>query len=219
MVLQDEKVTFSGRCFSPQEVEILCQAIAHRRSMGIARLKPDPVPREMVEKALEAANWAPNHGETEPWRFTVFTGDSRGPLGEAFAEAYRIATEEREETVQPRAYEAHRLKVWSAPVWVSIGMTPAQLADGSLKMTEEEEHLAVGCAVQNFHLVVAAMGLGGMWLSNFTMTHPHVAQFLGLEPPSRLMGFFPLGYPQIECPLGERTPLKSKVRWAEDDHR
>lgn len=27
--------------------------------------------REQVEQLLEAANWAPTHGRTEPWRFVV----------------------------------------------------------------------------------------------------------------------------------------------------
>jgi nitroreductase len=70
-------------------VEALCQAIAHRRSLGVARLSPDPVAPHLIQRALEAADWAPSHGDTEPWRFTVYTGDSRHALGEAFAQAYR----------------------------------------------------------------------------------------------------------------------------------
>lgn len=27
--------------------------------------------RSMIEAMLEAANWAPTHGRTEPWRFVV----------------------------------------------------------------------------------------------------------------------------------------------------
>ena len=33
----------------------------------------DAVGREKVEELLEAANWAPTHGRTEPWRFVVLT--------------------------------------------------------------------------------------------------------------------------------------------------
>lgn len=206
-------ITYPGRTFSESEIEILCAAIANRRSMGVARLKPDPVPPQLIEKALEAANWAPSHGETEPWRFTVYTGESRQALGEAFGEAYRLATETRGEIPQEKAIQANRERVWSAPVWISIGMTPELLEDGSLKMTEEDEVIAVGCAVQNLHLVASALGLGGMWLSKGVMVHNHVARFVGLEPPSRLLGFFPLGYPQIDWPTGERHPLADKVRW------
>ena len=31
--------------------------------------------REMIEQLLEAANWAPTHGKTEPWRWVVLSED------------------------------------------------------------------------------------------------------------------------------------------------
>ncbi len=199
--------------FDENQIQTLCDAIAHRRSMGVARVDSEkPIERTLIEQALRAADWAPSHGETEPWRFTVYTGESRRALGEAFAEAYR---QDAGEGFKQSAFEGNRDKVWHAPVWISIGMTPALKEDGSLLMTETEELIAVGCAVQNLHLVVNAQGLGGMWLSKGVHIHPHVAEFVGLTPPSRLMGFFFLGYPNIPWPEGERRPLETKVRWME----
>lgn len=32
------------------------------------------VSEEEVQQLLEAANWAPTHGKTEPWRFAVLSG-------------------------------------------------------------------------------------------------------------------------------------------------
>ncbi len=31
--------------------------------------------RERIEQLLEAANWAPTHGKTEPWRWVVLSED------------------------------------------------------------------------------------------------------------------------------------------------
>ena len=200
--------------FDSEQVDLLCEAIANRRSLGIARVHPDkPVDRSLIEKALRAADWAPSHGETEPWRFTVYTGKSRQALGDAFAEAYRL--EAGEQGFKQATLEANRARALGAPVWISIGMTPGLRPDGSLQMTEEDEVIAVGCAVQNLHLVANAMGLAGMWLSKNVFIHPHVAEFVGLKPPSRLLGFFFLGWPAIPWPEGERRPLSEKVRWAE----
>ena len=67
--------------------EALYDAILQRRSMGLSRLKPDPVDRALIEQMLEAANWAPSHGDTEPWRFTVFAGAGRAVLAELYAAA------------------------------------------------------------------------------------------------------------------------------------
>jgi nitroreductase len=63
----------------PQSVLTLIQ---ERRSFGLKDLKPDPVPREIVEQLLHAAQWAPNHGHTEPWRFMIYMGEGRRALGE-----------------------------------------------------------------------------------------------------------------------------------------
>lgn len=198
-------------------IETLCRAIAHRRSMGIARLRPDPVPRALVLRALEAADWAPSHGETEPWRFVVYTGESRRALGDVFAEAYRQEAS-AEGTFRPETCEAQRRRALDCPVWISLGLEPALRQDGSPRMGLEEETLALACAVQNLHLVANAQGLAGMWLSKGVFVHPAVAEFAGLRAPySRLLGFFILGWPAIAWPAGERRPLAEKVRWADEE--
>jgi nitroreductase len=185
-------------------------AIANRRSMGVARLKPDVVPDALILTALEAANWAPSHGETEPWRFVVYTQDGRRSLGDAFAEAYRVDAEHFKEA----RFIAQQERVWNTPVWIAIGLVPALTPDGSLKMTIEEELMATACAVQNLHLVANAEGLAGMWLSQGVFVHPSVAKFVGLTAPhARLLGFFVLGYPNIAWPQGERGALAEKLRW------
>lgn len=197
------------------ELDVLLHAIRNRRSMGIARLKPDPVPKELVLTALEAANWAPSHGETEPWRFTVYTGEGRRGLGEVFAQAYRQDAE-REGSFKESSFEGQRRRVEASPVWISLGLEPALRPDGSLKMGLEEEGLALACAVQNLHLVANAQGLAGMWLSKGVFIHPTVAQFVGLTAPhARLFGFFVLGWPNIPWPEGERRPLEEKLCWVE----
>ena len=36
--------------------------------------------RQEVEQLLEAANWAPTHGRTEPWRFVVLGQEAQTAL-------------------------------------------------------------------------------------------------------------------------------------------
>ena len=205
---------------STSTVDALCAAILHRRSMGVARLKPDRVPPELVDRALQMADWAPSHGETEPWRFVVYSGEARSALGEAFAAAYRQEAEEEGAGFKQSTFDAQRERAQAAPIWISIGMQPALLPDGALKMDIEEELIAMGGAVQNLHLTANAEGLAGMWLSNSVFRHPSVAEFVGLIPPhGRLLGFFVLGWPATEWLEGERHPLSEKVLWAEGSDR
>ncbi len=194
------------------ELDTISNVIARRRSLGLARLKPDPIDRSIIEKMLEAANWAPSNGDTEPWRFTVFIGDSRIALGDAFAEAYK---RDAGDDFKQISFDSYRDRGTSSPLWISIGMTPKLNEDGSRYMSEDEEIMAVACAVQNLHLVATAAGMVGMWHSKGVSVDPYVAEFLGLEAPSRLLGFFWAGYPTVAWPEGERGPISDKVRWAE----
>lgn len=187
-------------------------SIANRRSLGIARLKPDSVPLSILREALEAANWAPSNGDTEPWRFIVFTGEGRRKLSEAFSTAYRLEAE-AEGSFKKETFDAQYERGTSSPVWIAIGMVPGLLPDGTMKESEQEEMMAVACAVQNMHLVLAQHGLIGMWHSKGTSVHPYVAKILGWEPPARLLGFFFCGWPNVDWPDGERGHWEDKVRW------
>ena len=48
------------------------EAILNRRS--IRSFKPDPVPREVLEKLIETSRWSPSGSNTQPWEFMVLGG-------------------------------------------------------------------------------------------------------------------------------------------------
>ena len=180
--------------------QIIFDAIQDRRSMGLSRLSAEPVERALIERMLEAANWAPSHGDTQPWRFTVFAGEGRAQLAAIFAGAMK----------EP---EAARKRAFAAPVWISIGLSPARKPDGSLQMPLEEELMAVACAVQNLHLMAQSLGLAGMWHSKGPSVAPAVAAGLGLQAPDRLLGFFMCGWPAGDWLTSQREQISERVRW------
>lgn len=194
--------------------DTLMDIIRERRSIPLKNLTQEPVAPEQIEMMLEAANWAPSHGHTEPWRFAVFTGEGRRVLSDAFAEAYRELTPP--EKYNPVAEQMQRDRAWEAPVWISIGMVPAMNEQGDRRMPEWEELVAVGCAVHNAHLVASSLNLGAKWTSGAVVSHPHVASILGLEAPARLLGFLYVGHVAVEPSPGLRRPLDEKVRWISD---
>jgi nitroreductase len=191
--------------------DTLIEAIQTRRSIPLKQLSQEPVALEHIQLMLEAANWAPNHGHTEPWRFTVFAGEGRRILSDAFIEAYRLLTPPEKQN--PIAEQGQRDRAWEAPVWISIGLVPGMNEQGERRMPEWEELIAVGCAVHNAHLVASSLGLGAKWTSGAVVTHAHVAHRLGLESPARLLGFLYVGHPAIPPSPGLRRPIEEKVRW------
>jgi nitroreductase len=182
--------------------------IRNRRSLGLSRVSPEPIDRAVIDRLLEAARWAPNHGLTEPWRFTVYAGEARRGLSEAFAEAYRQLNPGDKYSAEQE--EVQRQRPWQAPVWMAVTMH----RDENPRMPEWEDMVAVGCAVQNMHLLATAYGLCGKWSSGAVSVHPHVVKFVGVQPPSRLLGFFYVGRPAGEWPDCKRGPIEDKVTWA-----
>ncbi|MBN2282770.1 MAG: nitroreductase family protein [Deltaproteobacteria bacterium] len=51
------------------------RVIYRRRSIRLFRDKP--VPRELLERIIEAARWAPSGGNCQPWKFSVMTDKAR----------------------------------------------------------------------------------------------------------------------------------------------
>lgn len=163
---------------------------------------------------LEAANWSPSHGKTEPWRFAVFAGDSRRALGEKFAEAYRLITPaDKFDAVVERS---HRDRATIAPVWISIGMTPAVGSDGTPRMPEWEETIATGIAAHHLHLMASTLGYAAKWTSGEPARHAIVAELCGLPASSKLLGFYYVGKPATAWPPGVRKPIADKVRWMDE---
>jgi nitroreductase len=181
-------------------------AIRNRRSIKPEKMKSDPVDRRLLEAAFDAANWAPSHGHTEPWRFIVFENDARARLCEAVC-----ATISGGAPVAPDDPRRMKIagKMMRAPVIVAIVCQ----ADPSPKIVEHEEIAATAIAVQNMHLALRSFGLAGYWSSGSKAFHPIVAAFLGITPPARCLGFFYIGWPAIPWPDGERGPVASKVTW------
>ncbi len=153
---------------------------------------------------------APTHGMTEPWRFSVFSGESRRRLAEFLAATYKEITSP--EDFKPNKYEGMSINAMLAPVVIAIGMKRQEIE----KIPELDEIQAVACAVQNMHLTAAAYGLGGFWSTNVAATSEQMRDFTGLSAKDRALGLFYLGYPAADWPTSTRAPVGQKVHWHRD---
>ena len=78
--------------------------IKKRRSIFPVQYNETPVAKADIEKILEAANWAPNHKCTEPWRFKVIQGEAKNRLGTFLSKKYE------EVDPKPKAIKIKKLK-------------------------------------------------------------------------------------------------------------
>ncbi|GFR50722.1 hypothetical protein Agub_g12979, partial [Astrephomene gubernaculifera] len=168
--------------------------IKRRRSVFPRDYSGEEVPREQVEMLLEAANWAPTHGMTEPWRFVVLRGASKTAMEDLTLELCRtrLAPEQAAKTLEK--LEKKRGSTWGK-VSCYIAICCKRQAKPGKMMPEWEEMAAVSCAVQNMYLMSTSLGLGGYWSSwqEVARESPEMKELLGLSPEDRVMGFFTLG--------------------------
>src|ERR1044071_4231750 len=71
---------------------VLSTIIKKRRSIKPAQMNGKPVPDAYIHQILELADWAPTHGNTEPWKFFVFAGEAARSFSRDHAELYRNNT-------------------------------------------------------------------------------------------------------------------------------
>jgi nitroreductase len=84
----------------------ILEAIEKRRS--IRSFKPDPVPKEAIEKILRTALRSPSYTNSQPWEVVVVTGDKKEELSK---ELLKLAV--KEEPIQP---DIPKPSVWPAQI-------------------------------------------------------------------------------------------------------
>ena len=192
---------------------------------AMRRLKPDPVPDDLVAKILHAGVCAPNGGNTQKWRFLVIKDRK---IKQAVQVFYKRAFDEvigpRYRTSQPppgvtkeRYLRQHAAVEYltehfhEAPVWIVAcledGPTPNRMAGSSIYP-----------AVQNMVLAARALGLGTTLTTRHMLYEKEADAALGLPAGVHSYAILPIGYPMGKFgPVG-RGPLSEIVyqdRWGE----
>ena len=156
---------------------------------------PERVDVALVERAIEAARWAPNHHRTEPWRFYLLGDLARSQL---IARNTQMVKEEKGE----RAAEVKRARWEAVPGWLL--MTCLRSED---PFREREDYAACCCAAQNMMLALWAEGVGCKWTTGGITRDPELFHLLGLHAAREsVVGLFWYGRP-AEVLEQQRRPL------------
>lgn len=204
-------VNISATASSADEV---MQLIKDRRSVFPKDYTGQLVDRATIEKILEAANWAPTHGKTEPWRFVVLSPT-------AFTEMMWITQKVLERTVSAEELQKKRKKMESKAddykKATFIAICSKRQANPSKLQPEWEELAATSCAVQNMQLMTHALGAAAYWSSwqgQAVCNSPEFKEYLGLDSEDSCLGFFILGNSDAGASYrSKRGSMADKVQW------
>jgi nitroreductase len=189
------------------------------------RYKSDPVPAQMIGRALEAARFAPSGGNRQPVRFVIVTDPA---LREQLAALYLPHWEQyvgalRSGAVQvhalPRGVEAaDRFARGLARVPV-LAVVCARLADclatdQSLGRLSVVGGASIYPAVQNFLLACRAQGLGTALTTLLCLEEPRVKTLLGIPEDIATVATIAVGFPESAFPRRLRRKPLGEVAFA-----
>lgn len=181
--------------------------IRNRRTIYPEQFSDRKVHKEQIELILQNAQWAPTHGNTQPWRFQVFMEQSRERLSQFLGSTY-LAT-----TPLEMQNQAKLAKLIRRPLLSSAAIAVSMARQTDEKIPEIEEIEAVACAIQNMHLTCTAYGIGLFWSTPKLIYTPSMNEFLGNSPKDKCLGLIYIGYPSIEWPEAHRIPLEYHTQW------
>jgi len=193
---------------------------------AMRRLKPDPVPDDLIRKILEAGVCAANGGNYQRWRFMVITDPAVKKsvqtwykkafdevVGPRYANSPPPPSVSKEKYArQHRAVEYLTEHFHEAPVWIV-----ACLVEGKNTPTRWSG-ASIYPAVQNMLLAARALGLGSTLTTRHLLYAKEAEAALGLPEGVHSYAILPIGWPMGKFgPVG-RTSLKDVVfteRWGQ----
>ena len=170
---------------------------------SMRRLKPDPVPDELIEKILHAGLGAANGGNFQKWRFMVIKDGAKKKAVQAW---YKKAFDEvvgprYASSAPPPGATADKYKrqhgaveyltehYHEAPVWIVACQEDGPNAPG------RSAGASVYPAVQNMLLAIRALGLGSTLTTRHLQFEKETEAALGLPPGVHSYAILPVGYP------------------------
>lgn len=189
------------------------EAINTTRAMR--RLKPDPVPDEVIWKVLEAAIRAPSGGNRQPWAFIVIRDEeTKRKIGEWYLEAWnatygRVKDAVTADSQGARMYSsADHLANHLAEVPVLI---IGAVAAGGVGTSPPGSYIYP--AIQNLMLAARALGLGTTLTTLHRAHEADVKALLGMPDDWETMCLIPVGYPRGKFGMGARRPVEEVTHW------
>jgi nitroreductase len=176
--------------YETQALREFAEVLRGRRTIEL--FLQTPVPTKLLNEAIDAATWAPNHHVTEPWHFFALGKEAIEQCLDLCAD---IVTTKKGE-------KAGRFKRqnWSEkPGWLVVTCQRSQD-----ELLQQEDYAACSAAVQNLLLYLWRAGIGSKWTTGGITRDSRFFDILGIdEAESFVVGLIWYGYPKL-------TPTQSR---------
>ncbi|HEX9882816.1 MAG TPA: nitroreductase family protein, partial [Desulfobaccales bacterium] len=166
-------------------------------------------PREVLERVIEAALWAPSGTNAQAWEITVMAGKVRDEFVELVSQAITHLLPILKKAQVPEKGQELVMKFFKnlggAPVVIAV--TISRNPDPGMNLANIQSGAAL---FQNLLLAAEAEGLGTCWMTGAHSLEKEILKFLGKEN-QQLLAITPVGYSAKEPPVPPRKGRE--VRW------
>ena len=191
---------------------------------AVRRLRPDPIPDDVMERVLQAAAWAPSGGNQQPWRVVVVTdpelkqglADLYAPEWARFAIGYEergadLPDDEKAalmRTLDAGTHLAAHLHEAPAILVFCFDVRRMAITDAGLDRISVIGGASIYPAVENLMLACVAEGLGCTLTTLHCFREAEVKELLEIREPWATAAMVPIGYPvgQGHGPINRRDP-------------
>ena len=178
---------------------------------AVRRLRPDPIPDEVIERVLQAACWSPTGGNQQPWRVIVVCDpekklalkDLYSPEWDSYAAGFMKRFEglpddevaKWQKVINAGDYLSEHLH--QAPAILLFCANPKMMAitDAKLDRISMVGGGSVYPAVQNAMLACVAEGLGCTLTTLHCLREPEIKELFDIPDPWGTVAMVPIGYP------------------------
>jgi nitroreductase len=170
-----------------------------RTTRAIRRLRPDPVPRELIRKVCEAGTFAPSGGNRQPWLFIAVTEpERRAFVAERYLRAFRSYIAPALAAAKQPGFDAAKRRNIDGALYLAehLREAPVHLFVAGHTRRGEPQVQALFPAIQNVLLACRAVGLGASLTTVHLAYGDEIDRYLGLPKQTPSCALLPIGWPQ-----------------------
>jgi nitroreductase len=191
-----------------------------RTTRAIRRLRPGPVPRELIRKVCEAGTFAPSGGNRQPWYFIAVTDpERRAWVAERYRKNFHDYIGPAVEAAKAPDYPARKRRNMKAAIHLAdhLHEAPVHLFVAGWKRRGVEQSQALFPAIQNILLACRAVGLGASLTTLHSSFRGELDPWLGLPPEIPTCALIPIGWPKGRYGAPPRASVDEKLCWERFD--
>lgn len=192
----------------PPELELYS---AMQTTRAVRRLRPDPIPEDVLRRVLTAATWGPSGGNRQPWRIVVVRDEvAKQALQRLYSSAWQAyaaagraqlgglperAANRSERALAAGDYLAAHLHEVPAILVFCFDPGGVFVTDAKLGRMSVVGGASIYPAVQNALLACRAEGLGCVLTTLLCAYEQQIRPLLEIPEPWGTAAFVPIGYP------------------------